>query len=260
MKKEIREVKEGVLQITTSDDRWYAIESKNEGTGLPEYRFLPSVSWICGFYPKGIAFYKWLSEKGWDESQAIKVAAGNKGSRVHKAVEDLTKGQEVKISDKYTDADGELAELTVEEYEAILSFVDWYKETNPTILEIEHTVINEQEGYAGTIDLICEIEGQVYIVDLKTSQSVWAEYELQISAYKHATEHKDAKLAILQLGYKRNKKMFKFTEIEDKFETFMAVHKIWQNETEGQSPSQKDYPLVLSLAKVEEKPAKKAKI
>ena len=33
---------------------------------------------IAGHYPKGIAFYKWLAEKGWDESQALKSAAGDK--------------------------------------------------------------------------------------------------------------------------------------------------------------------------------------
>lgn len=259
MKKEIREVREGVLRITTSDDRWYAIESKNPETGLPEYRYLPSVSWIAGFYPKSLGFYKWLANTGWDESQAIKEAAGNKGSRVHKAIEDLTKGEEVKIDDKYTDAEEEMAELTAEEYEAILSFVEWYKANNPKILHTEHTVINESEGYAGTIDLICEIEGQVWIIDLKTSQSIWPEYEIQISAYKHATEH-DAKLAILQIGYKRNKNAYKFTEVEDKWDLFLAAKKIWANETAGQKPSQKDYPLSLKLEvpKAVDKPVKKS--
>src|SRR3990167_10685529 len=129
MKKEIIDIDKakGIFRVTTSDERWYVLPAKSPETGLPEYRFVPSVTWIAGHYPKGVAFYKWLAEKGWDESQAIKQAAGNKGSRVHKAIENLTLGEEVKISDKYTDAEGEMGELTAEEYAAILSFVDWYK-------------------------------------------------------------------------------------------------------------------------------------
>jgi hypothetical protein len=69
--------------------------------------------------------------------------------------------------------------------------------------------------------LVCEIAGQPYIIDFKTGQNVWPEYELQVSAYKHALEDKGFKLAILQVGYKRNKAGWKFTEIEDKFDLFL---------------------------------------
>ena len=103
-------------------------------------------------------------------------------------------------------------------------------------------MFNLQEGYAGTIDLVCEIDGELYIVDLKTSQYVWPEHEIQISAYKHAYD-KGAKLAILQLGYRRNQKGWKFTEVDDKYNLFQAAKQIWKNEVGNQKPLQKDYPL-----------------
>ena len=85
MKKKIIQLdnEKKVWRITTTDERWYAIENQNKETGLPEFNFLPSVTWISSFYPKGIAFYKWLANKGWDESEALKIAAGDKGSKVH---------------------------------------------------------------------------------------------------------------------------------------------------------------------------------
>ena len=51
----------GIVQITTSDSRWYLVQKKDE----PE-RYIPSVTWICSYYPTGIGFMKWLAEKGWD--------------------------------------------------------------------------------------------------------------------------------------------------------------------------------------------------
>jgi hypothetical protein len=70
-------------QITVADKRWYMKPAKDAETGLPIYLPVPSVTWIAGFWPQGIHFYKWLAEKGWDEAEAIKAAAGDKGSAVH---------------------------------------------------------------------------------------------------------------------------------------------------------------------------------
>jgi hypothetical protein len=58
---------------------------------------------------------------------------------------------------------------------------------------------------------------------------------------------KDFKLAVLQIGYKRNKAGWKFTEVEDKFHLFLATWGIWANETAGQKPLQRDYPLSLQV-------------
>jgi hypothetical protein len=74
MKKEIREVKDGIVQITTVDERWYVKALKDE-EGILKVVFVPSITWIAGHYPKGIAFYKWLAGKGWDEAEALKQSA-----------------------------------------------------------------------------------------------------------------------------------------------------------------------------------------
>ena len=256
MKKEIRNVDQtkGIVQITTYDERWYAKSSNNSITNLPEYKFVPSVTWVAGHYPKGIAFYKWLADKGWDEAEAVKQAAADKGSKIHLAINDLILGKEIAMDARYTNnSTGQPEELSVQEYEAILSFADWYNETKPEILASEYVVFNEGYGYAGTIDLKCKIDGKTYIVDFKSGQHIWPEYELQLSAYKHAEEGIDA-LAVLQVGYKRNKKSFKFTEIEDKFDLFLAAKQIWANECSGQTPSQKDYPTSISLSKDTQEP------
>jgi len=263
MKKEIKQIitidgKEYV-QLTLPDERWYVRGIVDELNNKLENEFVPSVSWISGFYPKGIAFYKWLADKGWNEAEALKSSAGNKGSKIHQAIESLLKGKEVRMREKFLNRETlQEEELTVDEYEAIMSFVDWYNETNPEIVGTEQVVFNDEYGYAGTVDLICRIGDQLYIIDFKTGQSIWPEYELQISAYKHAVNlSEDIKLAILQVGYRKNKKLFKFTEIEDKFDLFLSAKNIWQNECANIKPKQKDYPTSLKVVVNKKKEIKK---
>ena len=250
MKKEIRKVTDSVVQITTSDERWYMREEVNLETRLPELRFVPSVTWIAGSYPKGIGFYKWLADKGWDEAEAIKSAAGDKGSKVHLAIVDLLDGKDVPMESKHVNnSTGQPEELSVEEYEAVAAFVRWWKEAKPTVIAREVTVWNDSVGYAGTVDLVCCVGEEVWIVDFKTSQYLWPEHELQISAYKHANLALagEPKLAILQIGYKRNKNGYKFTEVGDKFDLFLSAHKIWANEHGQEKPRQIDLPVKLTL-------------
>lgn len=255
MKKEIIEVdkEKGIFRVTCSDERWYTIPSNDLVTGLPIFKYVPSVTWITGHYPKGTGFYKWLAGKGWDEAEIAKTSAGDKGSKIHNAIENLISGETIKMDSQFMNNSTEKEEdLKVEEYEAIMAFQNWANKVQPEFIANEITVISEKHNFAGTVDCIARINGQIWIIDFKTSQYVWPEMEIQISAYKKALsdqneEYKDAKLAILQVGYKRNKNAYKFTEIEDQFELFEAAQKIWLKETKGQKPSQKDYPLEIKL-------------
>jgi hypothetical protein len=242
MKKIIKQVDEErkITQITISDERWYEKDDK----------FVPSSTWICSYYPKGTAFYKWLAEKGWDEAEAIKQASGERGDKIHQAIEKLIKGETIKMDSKFLNKNtGQDEELTLDEYQAILSFVDWKNEVNPTFKEVERVVFSDKYNYAGTRDIVCDIDGQEWIVDIKSGSEIWPEYELQISSYKYAEgQNPDAKLAILQVGYKRNKiKKYKFTEVEDKFDLFLAIQKIWADRNVGVSPKTYELPTEISL-------------
>ena len=267
MRKEIREAdaKRGIIQVTIADERWYLKQKINDKTGIPEYEGVPSVTWITQSYPKGIAYFKWLADKGWDEAEAIKSAAGDKGSKVHLAIEAILRGEEVRIDSKFPSKQtGMEEELNLEECDAILSFKKWLDRANPKVLVSEKVLFSDIFGYAGTVDFICQIGEEYWIVDFKTSQYIWPSHELQLSAYKLALEEnqdlnlppdfkvENVKLAVLQLGYRRNKDQYKFTEVEDQFELFIAAKKIWQKEHGGENITKKDYPIILSPAKIEE--------
>jgi hypothetical protein len=253
MKRVIKNITEDgkILQLTVADERFYIRYDENE---QPTY--YPSVTWIAGHYPKGVGFYRWLASKGWDEAEAIKTAAGDKGSKVHQAINDLIDGKIIVMDSQYLNNTTEqMEELTLEEYEYIMSFVQWFEENKPLTIAKDLTVFNEEQFYAGTLDYICQIGEQLWLIDFKTSQNIWPEHELQISAYKHAAlpvnfvpDKAQLKIAILQIGYQRNKNKFKFTEIEDKFNLFLATKQIWQEESGKQQPLRKDLPVFLQLS------------
>lgn len=275
MKKEIRVADDdrNLIQVTTYDERWYAKPAEDSKTKLPTFKFVPSVTWVASFYPKGTFFYKWLAEKGWDEAEAIKQAAGNKGSKVHLAVADIMLGKEVRIDSKYPNRDkGYDEELTLEEIDCIISYQTWLKETQEThdveVVAFETAIFSDKHNYAGTIDFIAKLTDkktgdiQYWLIDFKTGQSIWFESEMQISAYRESIINgengfqklppdADLKLAILQLGYRMNKKRFKFTPITPCFDMFLVSQKIWEREAGKQTVHQKDYPVVISEARGE---------
>ncbi len=231
-----------IIRITTTDERWYA---KTNQSG--EVVYIPSVTWICEYYPKGIGFYKWLANKGWDEAVALKEAAGDKGSKVHKAISLLLQGETIKYNSMILNPTSQKEEeITVEEYEIVMSFVGWYKDHHPEILGFDETVFASDNSYAGTLDLRYRIKDDFWLIDFKTAQDIWPSHELQVSAYKYCGFN-FYKTGILQLGYRRNKKKYKFTEIEDRYNLFMAARQIWEKETKGIIPLQKDFPLELKL-------------
>jgi hypothetical protein len=60
-------------------------------------------------------------------------------------------------------------------------------------LEVEAIVIHETLGYGGTCDLVAELDGEVWLLDWKTSKTVawpdgrvYDEMRLQLAAYAHA--------------------------------------------------------------------------
>ena len=260
MKKEIREVDQerGILQITTVDERFYARSVKNAESGLPCYDFVPSVTFISESFPKGYAYWRWLADKGWSQAEDIRIAAGDKGSKIHYGVKALVHGETVSMeSEFFNESLGRMEPVTVEEYGALMSFVGWCSKAKPEFIDAEFVVWSEEYRYAGMVDLSCKLSdeylakeklplGGVWDIDVKSGQNIWPSYELQLSAYRHADRQCD-RTAVLQVGYQKNKHHWKFTEIPDEFDLFLAARKIWEHEHGTESPKQIEYPLSLSL-------------
>lgn len=254
MRREIREVdaERGILQITTEDQRFYGRKVSAEKTGKKFWDFVPSVTWISGYYPKNERFMQWRGRVGNEAAEEAKEAGGEKGSKAHQAIKCLLEGGTIDCQNSlFEGRDGERSDLNAAELECVMSFIDWFEKTRPEVIAFEFTVWSEKYRYAGTVDLYCRINGIPWIVDFKVSGQIYPSMEIQVSAYKFADARFPAntRLAILQLNYKLNKKQkYKFTRIKQQFVLFLSIRRAWQKECEGIQPYQKDFPLTLSLS------------
>lgn len=98
-------------------------------------------------------------------------AAGT-GTDVHAVVEGLLLGRKV------TEIDADLVH-------PVKGFLTLRREFKPRAVEVEVTGINLEHGFAGTLDGLVEINGALWLSDVKTSKAVYADYALQMAAYRH---------------------------------------------------------------------------
>ncbi|MCM8783676.1 MAG: hypothetical protein NC818_02705 [Candidatus Omnitrophica bacterium] len=68
------------------------------------------------------------------------------------------------------------------------AFAKWFNEAQPTLVASEAVVISPTYKYAGTIDALCLIQGELWLVDFKTSPKIYDDHILQIAAYRQAIE------------------------------------------------------------------------
>ena len=107
-------------------------------------------------------------------------AAATLGSSVHLLADMASRGAE-------SDAVAfEVPEATQPYLAAFRGFLGHYSASS--IVSSEKAVISFGDSYAGTYDLLMLIEGELWLVDIKTSKGIYAETGLQLIAYGYA-EH-----------------------------------------------------------------------
>lgn len=63
------------------------------------------------------------------------------------------------------------------------AFYKFMDEVKPEIIEQEKTIFDLENKVAGTLDMYCKIGETFYVLDIKTGKDIYAESELQLSAY-----------------------------------------------------------------------------
>lgn len=220
--------------------------------------YYPSVTSILQFMPKNKFFETWLKDVG-HNADIIMRKAGEEGTQVHNAVEKLLLGEEINWMDNYGNATYSLLV-----WEMILKFVEFWQTVKPKLLFTEQLVFSDTYKYAGTLDLIVDIDGEKWLIDLKTSNNLYKSYDLQVAAYAHAftelTGEKIDKAGILWLkSLKRGEskkegtyqgKGWEIKPVEDipkNLDLFLTVYKLYQLENEELEPLHKTYPTSIKL-------------
>lgn len=112
--------------------------------------------------------------------QKVSGEAKDIGSQVHQLIEYHIKA---KMNNKELPTDKDYDEETKLCYKQFLIWEDQYQ---PIWLESEKTVYNTELGYAGTLDAVCNIGGDIFVIDFKTDKQISDTYPMQISAYQEA--------------------------------------------------------------------------
>ena len=172
-----------------SYDRILQISNDHKQITLPDSRFYrrngnyyPSVTHVLSYYPKGVHFEDWLKKVGYASEYIVKKAS-EEGTQVHNLCEDYLNGEECSFLNQY----GNPA-YPPYVWKMFLNFVDFWEIHKPTLIETEVHLFSDVLKVAGTCDLVIELNGERWILDLKTSNHLQTTYDLQTAIYSQCYE------------------------------------------------------------------------
>jgi len=225
----------------TLSGHYYGVWNKKPGGHKGRFiGYFPSATTILNAYPTSEHLVKWIADNGFHESRAMRDEAGKRGTRIHSAIEALLEGGELTRS-----------EFTTEEWHKLNTFVKWHADYHPEIIALEVPVFSKKGKFAGRLDCIAKVAGQVFILDWKSSANLHKFFPLQFSAYATAIEEltdiKIEAIAALQLGA-QNKNGYRFVVYEDwkglYYPVFQHVHAIWMYDNYESLKNPKDFPIL----------------
>lgn len=149
-------------QINVMDERFYTLDGET---------FYPSVTTVLEAFPASPQLLTWKKAVGFNADIILERAA-SEGSNVHNAVERYLRGDEIHYSG-----------YNITEWVCILRFVEFWETTAPLLEICEQIIVCPDLRIGGTIDIVCVINGERWIIDVKSSTAVHETHEFQIAAY-----------------------------------------------------------------------------
>ena len=171
---------------------------------LPSGDWVPSITSVTSFYNRQI-FAKWRERVGLEEANRITKRATARGTDFHQVCQDYLENKE----------------LNWDDYQPLTKFMFYHLKPEldkiNNIHAIERTLYSEYLGLAGRVDCIAEYEGELAVIDFKTSDKIkpeeWIEnYFVQemfyAAAYYELTEIPIKKLITLMVTPSGEVKVF----------------------------------------------------
>jgi len=132
----------------------------------------PRVTAIVSIKAKPALYKFYADQTNFAAADAIKNKSAEEGTLIHETIEAILKGETPEIPD------------TVKP--VVSAFLDFKNQNEIVPHQIETRVISKKHHYAGTLDCLAELNGQLGVLDIKTSQAIYRDYGIQTSAYIEA--------------------------------------------------------------------------
>ena len=236
-------------RVNILDNRYYTRNNK----------YYPSVTSILQYMPKGKFFENWLKDVG-HNADVIARKAADEGTQVHDAIERYLQGEKISLINE----EG-YSKYNLDVWKMILKFHEFWTVYKPTLIESEIHLFSDQYVYAGTCDLIVEIDKELWLLDIKTSNSLHTSYDLQLAAYAQAWneiyEEKIKRIGILWLKSSKrgeNKKGEKIQgkgweiyeperSIEENLKLFSYIYELYKLDHPDSKPSSEQLPTEIQI-------------
>lgn len=132
----------------------------------------PRVTSIISIKAKPALYKFYADQVSFADAEAVKNKSAEEGTLLHEAVEAILKGEQSPIPDQVAPA--------------VSAFLDFKKQNEIIPHQIETRIVSKKHHYAGTIDCLAELNGQLGVLDLKTSYAIYRDFGIQTSAYAEA--------------------------------------------------------------------------
>lgn len=221
--------------------------------------YYPSVTSILQYMPKGKFFENWLKDVGHNADVIVRKAA-EEGTQVHDAIEKYLQGEKI----SFLNEDG-YSKYSLDVWKMILKFQDFWETYKPTLVESEIHLFSDKYMFAGTCDLVLEINGEKWLLDIKTSNSLHVSQDLQLAAYAQAWnelyEEKIDRIGILWMKSSKrgvDKKGNKIQghgwevyesdkSIDENLKIFGYIHELYKLEHPNPQPLDNNFPTEIQI-------------
>ncbi|MBI4160314.1 MAG: hypothetical protein HY506_00205 [Candidatus Yanofskybacteria bacterium] len=132
----------------------------------------PRVTSIVSIKAKPALYKFYADQASFTGAEAVKNKSAEEGTLLHETVEAILKGEESPIPDSVAPA--------------VTAFLDFKNQNEIIPQKIEERIVSKKHHYAGTMDCLAELNGELGVLDIKTSMAIYRDYGIQTSAYVEA--------------------------------------------------------------------------
>jgi len=134
----------------------------------------PRVTKIVEIKAKPALYHFYAKMENYAAAQQVTKRSATEGTLIHNTVEAIMLGEKPEIPENIQPS--------------IKAFLEFILDKNIQVDKdyVEKRLVNYEERYAGTLDAIALFDGKLGILDIKTSQEIYRDYNLQTAAYMAA--------------------------------------------------------------------------